>query len=79
MKYAALVALAFAFAGCTTKFPDNPTPDELNKMHELLNECLGGIIPLEKRYSRNCRGVEDALIRYYGGLDSYLSALRARK
>ena len=64
MKHAFVAALIFVLTGCTTNFPDNPTPDELNEMLVIMNECLDGIIPLEKSYSRTCRNVEDALIAY---------------
>ncbi len=71
-------ALAFCLIACARDFPANPTPAELEEMHEVLNDCLEGIIPLEKRNSGTCENVEDALIAHYGGLDAYLAALRSR-
>ena len=79
MKHATAAALIFVLTGCATNFPDNPTPDELKVMHGIMNECLDGIIPLEKSYSQKCRNVEDALIAYYGSLDAFLDALKAHK
>ena len=76
MKYAVLTALIVALSGCTPTFPENPTPDELTEMHGIMNECLDGIIPLEKRYSRKCKAVEKALVAYYGGVDAFLKAHR---
>jgi hypothetical protein len=77
MKQAFFAALIFVLTGCATTFPTNPTPDELNEMHELMNECLDEIIPLEKRYSKTCRNVEDALIAYYGSLNAFMDAQKA--
>jgi len=79
MRHAFAAALIFVLFGCTTNFPDNPTPDELDEMHGIMNECLDGIIPLEKSYSRKCRNVEDALIAYYGSLNAFLDALKVHK
>ena len=79
MKHAFAAALILVLIGCTTNFPDNPTPNELSEMHEIMNECLDGIIPLEKSYSRKCQNVEDALIAYYGSLNAFLDANRAYK
>ena len=77
MKYIYVVALIFAVTGCATRFPENPTPDELIEMHGIMNECLDGIIPLEKRYSRTCQNVEDALIAHYGSLNAFMDAQKA--
>ena len=77
MKYIAMTALLVALSGCTPDFPETPTPEELDEMHAIMNECLDGIIPLEKRYSRKCQAVEKALVAHYGGLDAFLKAHRS--
>lgn len=79
MKEAIAAALVWVLAGCATRFPENPTPDELNEMHGIMEECLNGIIPLETDCSRKCRSVEDALIEYYGSLNAFLDAHRNRE
>ena len=50
MKHAFVAALVIVLTGCATNFPDNPTPDELNEMRAIMNECLDGIIPLENSW-----------------------------
>ena len=65
--------------GCVPRFPENPTPEQLDEMHGIMTECLDQIIPLEKRYSRKCRSVEDALIAYYGSLNGFMEAHRNRR
>lgn len=64
-------------SGCARTFPENPTPDELDEMHEVMNECLSEIVPLETYYSQTCRNVESALIAYYGSVTAFLEAHKA--
>ncbi|WP_299626073.1 hypothetical protein [Pelagibius sp.] len=78
MKHLLVAAPICLIAGCAQTFPENPTPEELDEMHAVLRDCLNGIIPLETDYSRTCQNVESALIAYYGSLDAYLDALKAR-
>jgi hypothetical protein len=62
---------------CARTFPENPTRAELDEMHELMNECLDKIVPLESRYSGTCKNVEDALIAHYGSLSAFMAAQKA--
>ena len=80
LRQTLLVAPMLALVGCAADYPENPTPEELNEMHAIMRECLDDVVPLEDTsFSRRCQKVEDALIAYYGSLDAYLEALRARE
>ena len=76
-KYVIFAILILVLSACAKKFPENPTPAELDEMHEIMNECLSEVVPLEKDYSRTCRNVEDALIAHYGSLNAFLEAQKA--
>lgn len=70
-------ALLLLTAGCTPNYPADPTPDELQEMHEAMRNCLDEVVPLETSFSRRCQALEDALIAYYGSLDAYRKAVDA--
>lgn len=78
-KHAVLAVLMLVLSACAKTFPENPTPAELDEMHEIMSECLSEIIPLETDYSQTCQNVEDALIAHYGSLTAFLEAHKAHE
>ncbi len=78
MKHIGVAVLAIGLTGCVTSYPENPTSDELNKMHLDMDVCVNDVVPLEKRTDRQCLALEKALIAHYGSLDAFMDARKGR-